>query len=68
MYSDYILAEKTAFCNVFSTIIYYHSIIAENYSYKIACGSDLIACFEDTYKASLEDFFSCWLEGKVIIN
>ncbi|MBQ8430343.1 MAG: M1 family metallopeptidase [Clostridia bacterium] len=41
---------------------------AENYSYKIACGSDLIACFEDSYKASLEDFFSCWLEGKVIIN
>ena len=41
---------------------------AQNYAYKIAYKEDLIGCFEDCCETNLENFFDCWLNGKVIIN
>lgn len=41
---------------------------AENNAYKIAHKENLIASFEHICKTNLENFFDCWLSGKVIIN
>ena len=43
-------------------------LYAEQNAYKIAKGENLIASFETCCKTDLEDFFDCWLTGKVIIN
>ena len=41
---------------------------AQDNVYKISKEPNLIACFESASGASLENFFDCWLGGKVIIN
>ena len=41
---------------------------AEQYAYQIAYKEDLIGCFEQNCDTNLENFFDCWLNGKVIIN
>ena len=41
---------------------------AQDNVYKISKEPNLIACFESVSGASLENFFDCWLGGKVIIN
>jgi len=41
---------------------------AENNKYKIAKCENLIASFETISKTNLENFLSCWLDGKVIIH
>lgn len=41
---------------------------AQNNVYDIAYKEDLIGCFEDNCDTNLENFFDCWLNGKVIIN
>ena len=41
---------------------------AQDNAYKISTEANLIACFENVTNTSLENFFDCWLNGKVIIN
>lgn len=41
---------------------------AQENAYKISSEANLIACFENVADTSLENFFNCWLDGKVIIN
>lgn len=41
---------------------------AQNYKYKIAKREDIISQFEKTCNTNLENFFECWLSGKVVIN
>lgn len=43
-------------------------LYAETNAYKIAKSEDLIASFETTCNTNLENFFTCWLDGKVIIH
>lgn len=43
-------------------------LYAQTYAYKISTPECLIACFEKSTKTNLENFFDCWLNGKVIIN
>ena len=44
------------------------SLYAHYNSYTIASADDLISAFETATKSNLEDFFDCWLSGKVIIE
>ena len=44
------------------------SLYAHNNAYTIASADDLISAFETATKSNLEDFFDCWLSGKVIIE
>lgn len=44
------------------------SIYAHNNAYKIAHADDIISAFETATKSNLEDFFDCWLSGRVIIE
>ena len=41
---------------------------AHDNAYSISSEAHLIACFESVTNTSLENFFDCWLDGKVIIN
>ena len=41
---------------------------AENNAYNISSEAHLISCFEEVAETNLENFFDCWLNGKVIIN
>lgn len=43
-------------------------LYAETYAYKIATPDCLIACFEKVTNSNMQNFFDCWLNGKVIIN
>lgn len=44
------------------------SLYAHNNAYKIAHADDLVSAFETATNSNLEDFFDCWLTGKVIIE
>lgn len=41
---------------------------AQDNAYSIATEAHLISCFESVAETNLENFFDCWLDGKVIIN
>lgn len=41
---------------------------AQDNVYKNTTEAHLISCFENVTDSSLENFFDCWLSGKVIIN
>lgn len=41
---------------------------AHDNAYKISSEAHLISCFENVADTNLENFFDCWLSGKVIIN
>ena len=43
-------------------------LYAKTYAYQLSSPEGLIACFEKVTKTNLENFFDCWLNGKVIIN
>ena len=43
-------------------------LYAKTYAYDIATPDCLIACFEEVTKSNLQNFFDCWLSGKVVIN
>ncbi len=43
-------------------------LYAKTYAYKLSTPDCLIACFETATKTNLQNFFDCWLSGKVIIN
>lgn len=43
-------------------------IYAKNNAYEIAHADDLISAFETGAKTNLEDFFDCWISGRVIIE
>lgn len=43
-------------------------LYASENAYKVANYANLISAFEKVCSTSLEDFFDCWLSGRVIIN
>lgn len=44
------------------------NLYADRCAYKIAKREDIISAFEQTCNSNLENFFDCWLSGRVVIN